>query len=54
MLIIRIAKALREAIFNVNLTNAKSGKNRLAILTTFSHLCRASRGANGDIEFTLI
>jgi len=38
--------------FPVNSTNAKNGKNRYAIFTIFRHLCRASRGANGYIEFT--
>jgi len=37
----------------VNSTNAQNGKNRRAIFTILRHLRRASRGANGYIEFTL-
>jgi len=40
--------------FNVNSTNAQNGKNRRAIFTILSHLRRVKRGANGDIEFTLL
>ncbi|WP_434688242.1 hypothetical protein [Pseudanabaena minima] len=38
---------------NVSSTKAESGKNRLAILTTFPHLRRAKPAANGYIELAL-